>query len=122
MHALVRCLHTHTASRRRSRRLPQERFRRRSMSNVTTVRPIEPYLPSCSGFTVQDFRNEFESRGTAFNLSNTGKYVYDVRGLWCTAFVLVMPSCRPAAWPVLAFVFCLRVCCAWTADEPSLTS
>lgn len=47
------------------------------MSNVTTVRPIEPYLPSCSGFTVQDFRNEFESRGTAFNLSNTGKYVYD---------------------------------------------
>lgn len=49
------------------------------MSNDGTVRPIEPFLPTCSVYTLEDFRADFGTRGIAFNLSNAGDYIYDVR-------------------------------------------
>lgn len=37
-----------------------------------------PYLPACASSSLSDFRENFDNRGVAFNLSNAGKYVYDV--------------------------------------------
>lgn len=37
-----------------------------------------PYLPACASNSLNDFRENFASRGVSFDLSNLGKYVYEV--------------------------------------------
>lgn len=39
-----------------------------------------PFIPTCSGFSIDTFEEKWSSRGLQFNLSNAGDYVYDVSG------------------------------------------
>jgi hypothetical protein len=44
---------------------------------ANAVEPFVPYLPSCSPYSADDFWQNFDTRGKAFDLSNAGPYVYD---------------------------------------------
>lgn len=81
------------------------------MSNDGTVRPIEPFLPTCSVYTLEDFRADFGTRGIAFNLSNAGDYIYD------EVVPSIIPGLVVGALALLGFFFflawlCVGCCCA----------
>ena len=44
---------------------------------ANAVQPVVPYLPSCSPYSLDNFWQDFDTRGKAFDLSNAGPYVYD---------------------------------------------
>lgn len=83
------------------------------MANTSVALPVPPYLPDCSGESVQRFWDTYRTRGGKFNLSNAGDYVYEevvpslipgiVLGLLCLlGFVIFL---------IWMFVGCCIGCC-----------